>query len=212
VAAVHDAPHLPEVGREQPAAPPPGKPWFLALGLATVALVVASFLWLRFPTPPSAQPISVDDTTAAVTAVPTSEPAVPGAEEPEAPSADPIAPTARVEQTIPHDLTITRHGVGKGVVDHELIGESQQFAEGMQVWFWTQVQDATPGQTIRHVWLHEGREVLSVPLRVGGARWRTQSFKNLHPGSQGDWFVEARDESGQVLARSTFGCSPGASG
>ena len=206
VAAGPDVPPVLDVIRERPAARPPRKPWILALGLATVALVVASFLWIRFPAPPTAQPVSVGETNPPVTAASSSESTVPGA------PADPIAPTLRVERTTSPSVTIPRHGVGRGVVDHELIGEAQQFTEGTQVWFWTHVQGATLGQTIHHVWLHQGREVLNVPLRLGGPRWRTQTFKNLHPGSQGDWVVEARDDDGQVLARSAFGCAPRATG
>ena len=212
MAAGHDVPDLLEVARERPAAWSPRNPWLLVLGLATVVLVVAGSLWLRTPELPMAQPLSVVEMNPPVAAVPSRESTAPGTGEPAERPTDPIAPTTRVEQGLPTGLTIPRHGVGRGVVDHELIGEARQFAEGTQVWFWTHVQGATPGQTIHHVWLHEGREVLGVPLRLGGAQWRTQSFKNLHPGSQGDWVVEARDEAGHVLARSAFGCSPRAAG
>jgi hypothetical protein len=99
---------------------------------------------------------------------------------------------------------ILHHGVGTGVVNHELVGEATQFTEGTRVWFWTSVEGATSGQTILHVWLHEGQEVLSVSLRLGGVRWRTQSYKNLHSGTTGRWAVEARDEAGRVLARREF--------
>ena len=126
------------------------------------------------------------------------------------PPAAPVAPSQTEEPAIQTGLAVPRRGVGTGVVDHELVGEARQFTEGSRVWFWTHVQGGQPGQTIDHVWLHEGREVLRVPLRLGGERWRTQSYKNLHSGSQGNWVVEARDEHGQVLARSAFDCSPGA--
>ena len=101
-------------------------------------------------------------------------------------------------------MTITDQGVGIGVRDRELIGAATRFAEGTSVWFWTRIEGATPGETIRHVWLREGEEVASVPLTVGGATWRTQSSKSLQSGSAGDWVVEARDGAGNVLARSAF--------
>ena len=107
---------------------------------------------------------------------------------------------------MPSGLVIAHHGVGTGVVNHELIGEADRFADGTRVWFWTWVNGATAGETIHHVWLYEGREMLSVPLKLGGERWRTQSYKNLHPGSTGQWVVEARDETGGVLARRVFQC------
>ena len=101
-------------------------------------------------------------------------------------------------------MTIAEQGVGIGVRDRELIGAATRFAEGTSVWFWTRIEGATPGETIHHVWLREGEEVASVPLMVGGATWRTQSSKNLQPGSAGDWVVEARDGGGNVLARRAF--------
>ena len=65
---------------------------------------------------------------------------------------------------------------------------------------------AQPGQTIRHVWIHHGREVSSVVLRIGGTHWRTQSRQTMRPGSLGAWAVEARDVTGRVLARQDFDC------
>ena len=70
--------------------------------------------------------------------------------------------------------------------------------------FWTSVEGARSGQSIDHVWLHDGQEKLRIALKLGGARWRTQSYKNLHPGSTGTWVAEARDAAGNVLARQTF--------
>ncbi len=103
-------------------------------------------------------------------------------------------------------MIITDQGVGIGVQDRELIGAATRFAEGTSVWFWTRIEGATPGEPVRHVWLREGEEVASVTLIVGGATWRTQSSKSLHPGSAGDWVVEARDGAGNVLARRAFQC------
>ena len=47
-----------------------------------------------------------------------------------------------------------------------------------------------------------------VDLRVGGPRWRTQSRAVL---ATGDWAVEARDTSGNVLSRVEFECVPATS-
>jgi hypothetical protein len=120
-----------------------------------------------------------------------------------APPASPSAASAA-----PAGLSIAAHGVGTGVVDHKLVGEAAHFPEGTQVSFWTQVEGGAAGETIRHVWLHHGQEVLTMPLPIGGTRWRTQSVKTLHPGSSGNWAVEARDAAGRVLARREFRCTP----
>lgn len=118
--------------------------------------------------------------------------------------------TEGIEQpTGASELSILEHGVGRGVVHRQLVGESERFAEGDRVWFWTMIEGGTAGKSIEHVWLHDGTEALRVRLKLGGGRWRTQSYKDLNPGSAGTWAVEARDEAGRVLARRGFLCSAG---
>jgi hypothetical protein len=104
-------------------------------------------------------------------------------------------------------LIVREHGVGTGVVDRALVGEGNRFVEGEQVWFWTRVSGGAEGETIRHVWFHEGRETARIPLTLGGPHWRTQSRKILTIGMTGRWAVEAQDEAGRVIARSEFVCS-----
>jgi transcriptional regulator with XRE-family HTH domain len=106
----------------------------------------------------------------------------------------------------PTEPSIRDYGVGTGVRNRQLVGESGRFDEGTQVWFWTHVQGADPGDRIHHVWLHDGVEAARVKLKIGGSSWRTHSAKTLWPGSSGDWVVEARDEAGRVLAREAFVC------
>ena len=88
------------------------------------------------------------------------------------------------------------------------MGEATRFAEGERAWFWTRIEGGGAGDSIDHVWIHEGREALVVPVEIGGARWRTNSYKILNPGSAGRWTVEARDSEGRVLARREFTCTP----
>jgi hypothetical protein len=101
-------------------------------------------------------------------------------------------------------IEIPKYGVGTGVVDRELEGETETFEEETQAFFWTLVTGGKDGDRIQHVWLHEGTEVVSVGLSIGGAHWRTYSRKNLYKGSVGSWVVEARDADGNVLASSEF--------
>jgi len=105
-------------------------------------------------------------------------------------------------------VTVGEYGVGTGVVARGLVGEGSRFTEGEQVWFWTRVSGGSEGETIRHVWFHEGRETARIPLALGGPHWRTQSRKILTPGMTGNWAVEARDATGRVIARSEFVCLP----
>ncbi len=99
-------------------------------------------------------------------------------------------------------MRVSKYGVGTGVRNRELIGRSDQFTKGAQAWFWTHAEQGRPGDTIDHVWLHEGAEAARITLSIGGSRWRTQSAKTLR--SAGAWAVEARDAAGRVLARSEF--------
>jgi len=101
-------------------------------------------------------------------------------------------------------LSIAEFGVGTGIVNHQLENQAEHFEEGTQVWFWTRVLGGEAGEPIRHVWLHENREVNSVELILGGPHWRTQSRRTLHSGSSGRWAAEARDSAGLVMARQEF--------
>lgn len=209
VAVVRDAPQVPDVVMQRPASRSARSLGLYVLGAALV-LAVAAFVWLwssgRHGTA-STDSVSRSEVPMAPEKAPET-PDVPAASVGEAvrPS-EPTAPAPQAENAVmPSRLVIPHHGVGTGVVNHELIGEAERFAEGTRVWFWTWVEGATSGETIHHVWLHEGREMLSVPLRLGGARWRTQSYKNLHLGSTGHWVVEARDEGGRLLARRALQC------
>ena len=92
------------------------------------------------------------------------------------------------------------------MVNRGLVGESDRFALGTKVWFWTRVTGGGAGDEIRHVWIHEGRGSSAVTLSIGSANWRTQSAKTMIGGYEGRWAVEARDLDGNVLARSEFTC------
>jgi len=135
------------------------------------------------------------------TPVARSAPVLPPAERPDdEPGAD-GAPGPAVPR-----LAVARAAVGDDVVDRQVVGEADRFAEGSQVVFWTHVTGGRRGDTVRHVWLHEGRTAGSVDLPVGSSSWRTQSRWTLTGGSAGRWAVEARDAEGRVLARDEFVC------
>jgi len=125
-------------------------------------------------------------------------------------SAPPVEAVAKRPEPEPTAgrLRITECGVGTGVENRRLVGEGDRFAEGTPVWFWTRVLGGTSGETIRHVWKHEGHASTWVPLTLGADHWRTQSRKVLGPGSAGRWAVEALDGAGRVLARREFVCVP----
>lgn len=123
-----------------------------------------------------------------------------------------VAPPPRLDQApasvdIPAArLSVPRSGVGTDVVDRELVGRSDTFHVGTRVIFWTFVTGGGPAETIRHVWIHEGRTAGAVDLTVAGPSWRTQSRRTLVPGTEGEWAVEALDSEGRVLVRHEFRC------
>lgn len=126
--------------------------------------------------------------------------------EAEAAPAEAERPPVPEPDDAPARLSVPEHGVGTRVVNHRLVGAGDRFAEGTRVWFWTLVHGGSSGDTIRHVWIHEGRETNSISLTIDGWHWRTHTRKTLSRGSAGHWTVEARDAAGRVLARSEFEC------
>jgi len=116
--------------------------------------------------------------------------------------------TAAAEPAGAGRLSVRDFGVGTGIVNRNLVGRGDRFPEGTVVWFWTRVLGGRPGDTIRHVWIREGRTQGTIELRVGASHWRTQSRWTMRPGSAGAWAVEARDAEGRLLARSEFTCVP----
>jgi transcriptional regulator with XRE-family HTH domain len=125
-------------------------------------------------------------------------------------STPPVRPVERPTPTRSESLglSITHQDVGTGIEDRQLVGQRDRFTAGTQVWFWNLVEGGSSGDKIDHVWLREGVEVARIPLTLGGPRWRTYSSKTLRAGSAGKWAVEARDDTGRVLAHREFTCAP----
>ena len=123
---------------------------------------------------------------------------VPG-EAAEAARAAPRTQTPVRGQTAPSSLRVAESGVGLRLVGSRLEGEGDHFRSGQRVTFATRVLGGGAGESIRHVWLRDGKVEQSIGLHLGGASWRTHSTKTLwRPGA---WAVEARDEQGRVLDR-----------
>jgi hypothetical protein len=93
-------------------------------------------------------------------------------------------------------------------VNARLEGETSEFTAGEVACFQTRVVGGKRGETIRHVWIYDGRAQQSITLRLGDADWRTHTKKTLY--KTGPWSVEARDGNGRVLATASFACVPAA--
>ncbi len=154
--------------------------------------------------PPPARPESAGPVTPAVEERP-SEPD-PEPRIAETPKPAETAPVDVIEEPLgalpPSELIIAAFGLGTDVVDRRLIGASDRFAEGSAAVFQTRVTGGRKGESIRHVWLREGRTVQATELELGGSHWRTHSRKTLW--GTGSWTVEVRDGNGRVLASSEF--------
>lgn len=173
---------------------------------ATVGVAALGFLFLLFrpsrtPTPtPPAPVVSAPATIAA--AVPEPAPTSP----PVVSQPKPIPAPVRTRPSPPPtstNLSVSDFGLGRQE-GSRIVPGGETYDEGDIVAFSTRVIGGRAGQSIRHVWLYRGRAVQSIRLRVGAADWRTHSTKTLW--QQGAWSVEARDESGRVLAQASFTC------
>jgi len=189
------------------------RPRFKLVLAASAVVVTAAILgawWIRSPAEPDATTqASIDKPSRAErTAAPVvpSRSVPPAAVETPPPSPEQVSKSSSPTSLDTSSLGISDFGVGTSVEGRRLVGRSNRFPEGTQVWFWTWVEGANRGDTIEHVWLRDGVEALRIPLRIGGTSWRTYSAKTL--STVGGWAVEARDDTGRVLARSEFACVP----
>ena len=102
-------------------------------------------------------------------------------------------------------LTVPESSVATMVVDRMPSGASATFPANVErLYAWTRVQGAAGETTIHHVWIQGDVERADIELRVGGSPWRTWSNKAIMPEWTGDWRVEVRDASGNVLETIRF--------
>jgi cytoskeletal protein RodZ len=208
----------------QPGRAAPGKALAFA-AVAAVLLGIAGWLVLRDRTPDDgvgAVPRSTGTESPEVAGAPGVSPAEiatppeiaaprasdPGLAPPAAPTPTP-APTPDPTTAVANaNIQIPDFGVGTGVESRRLVGPGREFPEGTEVVFWTRVVGGDPGDVILHVWLHEGRGIARIPLRIGSPHWRTYSLRPLPQGWTGRWTAEARAPDGRLLARQEFVCVP----
>jgi hypothetical protein len=102
-------------------------------------------------------------------------------------------------------LKVEKIGCGTNVVDRELEGQDTTFAATIEkVYCWSLITGGSEGASINHVWYHDGKEVVKIPINVKYPRARVHSYKTMYAGSKGEWKVEVVDAGGQVLGSTTF--------
>ncbi len=91
----------------------------------------------------------------------------------------------------------------RSVVDRVPVDTASAFpADVGTVFLWTRVEGGA-GSTLRHVWIHGPHEAV-VDLMIGGSPWRTWSSRTVPSDWTGEWRVEIRDASDNVLETVTF--------
>jgi hypothetical protein len=71
------------------------------------------------------------------------------------------------------------------------------------VWAYSEVIDKK-GSRFKYVWLHGGNQIATVPVNVGGNRWRSYSSKLINQSMSGAWRVELQDGEGRLMASADF--------
>jgi hypothetical protein len=97
-------------------------------------------------------------------------------------------------------MTIARLVVGTGVEKGEPVGVADKFpATQEKVYCFLEAKNIPGDMEISFVWIYGQKELLktTLPLKMGG-KWRTYAHKNLR-GLKGDWKVEIRNASGNLL-------------
>ncbi len=92
-----------------------------------------------------------------------------------------------------------------GVADRMPVGEATAFAADVgQVYLWTKIVGASGAVTVKHVWMHDGKEVATVDLPVTTAAYRTWSAKKVPSSWTGNWEVKVVGPDGATLTTVSF--------
>ena len=102
-------------------------------------------------------------------------------------------------------LAVDESAIALDVIDRMPVGADSTFTAGVErLTCWTRVSGAEAPATLHHVWIWNDQEMADVMLNVGGSPWRTFSNKAIMPDWTGDWRVEVRDDTGNVLETIRF--------
>jgi len=97
------------------------------------------------------------------------------------------------------------HSHCEDVQDREPVGVEETFpASTEKVYCFIEATNISADTEATFVWYHEGQEMRSFTLPImQGPRWRTYAYKNLY-GKTGNWKVEIRDTSNNLVKSITF--------
>ncbi len=116
--------------------------------------------------------------------------------------------TATSEKKVPAPLAATLAAevqICTSITDRMPTGAATSFAaEVGTLYCWSKITGATGETAVKHIWSHEGKEMLSVDLSVKSISWRTFSHKSILPSWTGNWEVKVVDAGGATLASAAF--------
>ncbi len=102
-------------------------------------------------------------------------------------------------------LAVDESAIALDVIDRMPVGSDSTFTAGVERLFcWTRVSGVEAAATLHHVWIWNDQEMADVVLNVGGSPWRTFSNKAIMSDWTGDWRVEIRDDTGNVIETIRF--------
>jgi hypothetical protein len=106
-----------------------------------------------------------------------------------------------------HGTRIAQNLVCSGVKARNCLAPQTVFKlnENRNPHVWMEVYSDSVPYMLKHVYYHEGRKYVEVPLRIGYRRTRTWSYITLKGSNlAGSWHVETVAEDGTVLGRIDF--------
>jgi len=102
-------------------------------------------------------------------------------------------------------VTVEESAIALDVVDRMPVGADSTFMASVgRVYCWMRTAGAEGETTVHHVWIWNDQEMADIELRLGGSAWRTWSNKAIMLEWTGDWRVEVRDTSGNVIETIRF--------
>ena len=103
------------------------------------------------------------------------------------------------------DLTVEEMVFCTAIEDRQPTGTDTTFSNTVeQVYCYTKINSSTDTTSITHVWYYNNEEMASVELSVMAKTWRTWSSKRIWHAWVGDWRVEVKSTTGDIIFSKEF--------
>lgn len=109
-----------------------------------------------------------------------------------------VAPTPGGES----GLVVARAAVAAGLDENEPVDAADSFPAGIKkLYCFSQIKGAHDSATVEHRWYWNDDLILTIPLDIRSANWRTYSTKNIYPGMTGEWMVAIVNTHGEEVLK-----------